>query len=87
MDEVASAVIGHCEEFRPDPPYRPELLKARLEGQGWMREPRVPPPSANLDDLPINDRYDAMKFFRAETIEVGVAVDERWEIDNDLIKL
>jgi hypothetical protein len=87
MDEIAGAVIGHCEQFRPEPPYKPELLKGRLAEQGWLREVRVPPPSPDLDELPINDRYDALKFFRRGAHEVGVAVEiEGWEISNDLIK-
>jgi hypothetical protein len=88
MEEIASAVIAHCEQFRPEPPYKPELLKERLEAQGWMREARVPPPSGNLDQLPINDRYDALKFFRTTAGDAtGVAVEiESWEINNDLIK-
>lgn len=87
MEEVAAAVIAHCEEFRPHPPYKPELLKRRLAAEGWIREPRVPPPSADLDGLPINDRYDALKFFRTGNGEVGVAIEmEGWEITNDLIK-
>jgi hypothetical protein len=87
LDEIGAAVVAHCEEFRPDPPYRPELLKARLEEQGWLREPRVPPPDSALDALPVNDRYDALKFFRHDGGEVGVAVEiEPWQINNDLIK-
>jgi hypothetical protein len=87
MDEIAGALIAHCDEFRPAPPYKPELLKARLAEVGWMRESRVPPPSADLDELPINDRYDALKFFRSGGSEVGVAIEmEGWEINNDLIK-
>jgi hypothetical protein len=42
MEEIAGAVIAHCEQFRPEPPYKPELLKERLEAQGWIREARVP---------------------------------------------
>lgn len=87
LDEVAGAVVSHCEEFRPEPRYRPELLKARLEEQGWLREARVPPPDPTLDSLPVNDRYDALKFFRRDQREVGVAVEiEPWQINNDLIK-
>jgi hypothetical protein len=85
-DEIARAVIGHCEQFRPEPPYKPEQLKSRLEDMGWSREARVPPPSQALDALPINDRYDALKFFEAEGCEVGVAVEiEPWQVNNDLI--
>src|SRR5205807_106571 len=73
--------------FRPEPPYRPELLKGRLENQGWLREPRVPPPDPHLDALPINDRYDALKFLPRKGHDVGVAVEiEPWQINNDLIK-
>ena len=87
MEEIAGAVIAHCEEFRPDPPYKPKLLQKRLADQGWMTEARVPPPSADLDELPINEKYDALKFFRTGTSEVGIAIEiERWEITNDLIK-
>jgi hypothetical protein len=87
IDEIAAAVIGHCEEFRPAPPYKPELLKARLGAAGWMREARVPPPSPDLDGLPINDRFDALKFFDSEGGQVGVALEiEGWEIHNDLLK-
>lgn len=87
IQEIFQAVTGHCEEFRPSPPYRPELLKARLEAFDWIREPRVPPPSPDLDELPINDRFDALKFFGDSDHEVGVAIEiEGWEINNDFLK-
>src|SRR6266513_550303 len=31
LDEIGAAVVAHCEEFRPEPPYKPELFKGRLE--------------------------------------------------------
>jgi hypothetical protein len=84
---IFQAVTAHCEEFRPSPPYKPELLKARLQALGWTREARVPPPSEDLDKLPINDRFDALKFFPSSEGEVGVAIEiEGWEINNDLLK-
>jgi hypothetical protein len=87
MEEIADAITDHCEQFRPDPPYKPELLKARLAERGWLREQRVPPPSPELDHLPINDRYDALKFFPLAEGEAGVAIEiEGWEISNDLLK-
>ena len=50
-------------------------------------EPRVPPYSPAHDDLPINERYDALAFFERDGEEVGVAVEmEDWEIYNDLLK-
>jgi hypothetical protein len=87
VDEIGRAVMEHCEEFRPEPPYKPTLLQARLKEQGWLTEPRVPPPDPALDSLPINDRYDALKFFPHAGREVGVAVEiEKWDINNDLLK-
>lgn len=47
----------------------------------------MPPYSHERDDLPINERYDALKFFDRDGEEVGVALEiEDWEIYNDLLK-
>jgi hypothetical protein len=88
LEEIEQAVLAHCEEHRPAPPYKPQLIKDRLEPLGWRREVRVPPYDPALDDkLTINERYDIFKFFQTPSREIGVAVEmEGWEIQNDLLK-
>jgi hypothetical protein len=87
LAELEQAVLGHCEANRPTPLYKPQEYKKRLAVQGWIPEARVPPYSPEHDELPINDRYDALKFFERNRHEVGVALEiEGWEIYNDLLK-
>ncbi len=69
------------------PPYRPQLLKARLRIHGWMSEVRVPPLDPAFDDAAINERYDMLKFFAADGDEVGVAIEmDNWMVHRDLLK-
>ena len=85
--EIEEAILGHCEANRPAPLYKPQEYKKRLALHGWIPEPRVPPYSPTHDDLPINERYDALKFFEGNGEDVGVAIEmEDWEIYNDLLK-
>jgi len=85
--EIEEAVLGHCEANRPEPLYRPQEYKKRLAAHGWLPEVRVPPYTPAHDDLPINERYDTLKFFERDNEEVGVALEmEGWEIYNDLLK-
>jgi|SRR5581483_3432571 len=87
LAEIEEAVLGHCEAYRPEPPYKPQEYKKRLAAHGWLPEVRVPPYSPTHDNLPINERYDALKFFEVAGEEVGVAIEmEDWEIYNDLLK-
>lgn len=87
LAEIEDAVLGHCEAHRPEPAYKPQEYKKRLARYGWLPEVRVPPYSPAHDDLPINERYDALKFFEVDGDEVGVAIEmEDWEIYNDLLK-
>lgn len=87
LDEIQDAVLGHCEQHRPAPPYKPQLLKERLKQYGWIPEPRVPPFDPDLDDRSINERYDALKFFSADGGEIGVAVEmDNWMVHRDLLK-
>jgi hypothetical protein len=88
LAEIEQVVLAHCEEHRPAPPYKPQLIKQRLAPLGWLPEVRVPPfDPANDSVLRINERYDALKFFPTTNGEVGVALEmEGWEILNDLLK-
>lgn len=87
LAELEEAVLGHCEANRPAPRYKPQEYKKRLAVHGWIPEVRVPPYSPEHDDLPINERYDALKFFDRDGGQVGVALEmEDWEIYNDLLK-
>jgi hypothetical protein len=87
LAQIEEALLGHCEANRPEPLYRPQEYKKRLAVHGWIPEARVPPYSAEHDDLPINERYDALKFFAQDGEEIGVALEmEGWEIYNDLLK-
>ena len=87
LDEIRDAVLGHCEEYRPAPPYKPQLLKERLKRHGWIPEVRVPPFNPKLDDLPIYERYDMLKFFPRDGGEVGVAIEmDNWMVHRDLLK-
>jgi hypothetical protein len=87
LDEIRDAVLAHCEEYRPTPPYKPQLLKSRLNDQGWISEVRVPPYSSRLDGKPINERYDMLKFFVLGGREVGVAIEmDNWMVHRDLLK-
>jgi hypothetical protein len=82
LEEIRGAVLGHCNENRPTPPYSPQLLKKRLMQHGWIPEVRVPPLDPKLDDEPINERYDMLKFFEVDDHEVGVAI----EMDNWMVR-
>lgn len=85
--EIEEALLGHCEASRPAPLYKPQQYKKRLAVHGWIPEAPVPPLSPELDDLAINERYDALKFFERDGSEVGVALEmEGWQIYNDLLK-
>jgi hypothetical protein len=88
LAEIERAVVGHCEGFRPAPPYRPQLIKKLLEPHGWLPEVRVPPYDPVHDDaLTINERYDLLKFFDVEGGRVGVAVEmNNWMVHRDLLK-
>ncbi len=87
LAELEEAILGHCEAWRPEPLYKPQEYKKRLVDHGWIPEVRVPPYSSEHDDLPINERYDALKFYPRDGEEVGVALEmEGWEIYNDLLK-
>ena len=48
---------------------------------------RVPPLNPALDDKPINERYDMLKFFASSGNEVGVAIEmDNWMVHRDLLK-
>ena len=86
LAELEEAILGHCEANRPEPLYRPQEYKKRLAVRGWIPEARVPPYSSEHDHLPINERYDALKFFERHGEEAGVALEmEDWQIYNDLL--
>jgi hypothetical protein len=90
LDEIREAVLGHCEQYRRArlaPPYQPQLLKERLQPYGWIPEVRVPPLNPKLDDRPIYERYDMLKFFLRDGGEVGVAIEmDNWMVHRDLLK-
>src|SRR5262245_28175129 len=75
LGELKEAVLGHCEANRPSPLYKPQEYKKRLAVHGWIPEARVPPYSPEHDDLRINERYDALKFFERDQEQVGVALE------------
>jgi hypothetical protein len=50
--------------------YKPQEYKKRLAVHAWIPEARVPPYSPEHDDLPINERYDVLKFFERDGEEV-----------------
>jgi hypothetical protein len=87
LAEIEQAVIAYCSAHAPNPPYRPQEIKAYLAPMGWIPEIRVPPFDAKYDGLPINDRYDIWKRFELDGEPVGVAIEmERWEVWTDLLK-
>jgi hypothetical protein len=87
LDEIRKAVLDHCEEHRPAPPYSPQLLKARLNATAWISEVRVPPYRPSLDGRPMNERYDMLKFFALGGREVGIAIEmDNWMVHRDLLK-
>jgi hypothetical protein len=88
LQEIETAILAHCTANHPmPPPYRPQAYKDQLAVFGWLREVRVPPYTADDDQLPINERYDAFKFFGAADREVGVALEmEGWQINDALLK-
>jgi hypothetical protein len=86
-DEIKFSVIGHAYATAPAPTYKPEALKRLLIKRGWIPEVRVPPYSAEHDQLPINDRFDLYKVFDLGKSKVGIAIEiERWEVWQDLLK-
>jgi hypothetical protein len=86
LAEIRKAVIDHCEEHAPNPPYRPQAIKQRL-APSWVPEVRVPPFASKHDELPINDRYDLWKPFKLEERWIGLAIEiEKWEVWTDLLK-
>lgn len=87
LAEIEQAVVAHCLDYAPEPPYRPQEIKKRLAPHGWIPEVRVPPFDPQYDELPINERYDIWKAFelRGEPVGVGIEV-ERWEVWTDLLK-
>jgi hypothetical protein len=87
LAEIEQAVIAHCAEHAPQPPYRPQEIKKRL-APSWRPEVRVPPFGPQYDNLPINDRYDLWKSFELDGgARIGVAIEmERWEVWTDLLK-
>lgn len=88
LAELETAVLAHCEEFRPNPPYRPQLIKELLKPHAWLPEVRVPPYDPAQDDvLTVNERYDLLKFFDADDGRLGVAVEiDNWMVHRDLLK-
>ncbi len=88
LTEIEQAVVAHCEEHAPKPPYRPQEIKKRL-APSWRPEVRVPPFEPQYDDLPINDRYDLWKSFELDGgAQIGVAIEmERWEVWTDLLRV
>jgi hypothetical protein len=87
LREIEAAVLAHCAATAPEPPYKPQAYKKELSAYGWLPEVRVPPYAPERDDWPINERYDAFKFFQRDGEEVGVAIEmEGWEINNDLLR-
>jgi hypothetical protein len=88
LSEIERAVVSHCEASAPSPAYRPQDIKRLLAPAGWQPELRVPAFSADWDHLPINERYDLFKTFDSVGGQGGVAIEiEKWEIQNDLLKL
>jgi hypothetical protein len=87
LGELRDAVLQHCRETSPSPPYKPERIKQLMKPAGWVPEVRVPPLSSAYDALPINDRYDLWKVFETNRREVGVGIEiEKWEVWHDLLK-
>src|SRR4051794_24104128 len=88
LDEIRSAVVAHCEAGAPTPTYNPQEIKRLLKPHGWQPEKRVPTYSPDWDHLKGNERYDVLKTFELDGEEIGVAIEiEKWEIQNDLLKL
>src|SRR5262245_50925857 len=71
ISEIEQALLTHCEANRPEPLYKPQEYKKGLAIHGWIPEARVPPYLPEHDNLPINQRYDALKFFRRNGEEFG----------------
>ena len=87
LQEIAEAVVSHCEANYPAPKYQPEAIKHLLRPHGWSTEVRVAPYDPAWDQLPINERYDAWKAFESDGEAVGVAVEMApWDIWGDLLK-
>lgn len=87
VGELRDAVLQHCRETAPAPPYRPQRIKQLMKPSGWVPEVRVPPLMQAYDTLPVNDRYDLWKTFCAGGGSIGVGLEiERWAIWTDLLK-
>ncbi len=87
LEELRDAVLQHCRETAPAPPYKPQRIKQLLKPAGWIPEVRVPPLSNAYDALPVNDRYDLWKVFKADGYNVAVGLEmEKWEVWHDLLK-
>lgn len=87
LEEIREAVLSYCNEHRPIPAYKPQLLKHRLKPHGWLPEVRVPPLNPELDGLPINERYDLFKFIDKDEAQIGVAIEmDNWMVHRDLLK-
>jgi hypothetical protein len=87
LGEIERAVLAHCADNAPEPPYKPQEIKKRLAPLGWIPEVRVPPYDPQYDELPINERYDIWKAFDFGGEPAGVAIEmERWEVWTDLLK-
>lgn len=88
LAEIESAVLAHCQAGFPRPPYKPQEIKRHLAPVGWLPEKRVPPFSPAFDHLRGNERFDLFKAFEHDGSTIGVAIEiERWEIQNDLLKM
>jgi hypothetical protein len=61
LAEIEQVVVGHCVDYAPERPYRPQEIKKRLAPAGWVPEVRVPPFDAQRDELPINERVGCAK--------------------------
>ena len=88
LEEIAQAVIAHCQAHAPAPPYKPQEIQRRLTPLGWLPEVRVPPYDPRHDRRPINERYDLYKVFERDNgTWVGVAIEiEKWEVWTDFLK-
>lgn len=87
LGQIERAVLAHCSQYAPEPPYKPQEIKRRLKPDGWIPEVRVRPYDPQHDELPINDRYDLWKPFDLDGQVIGVAIEiEKWEVWNDLLK-
>lgn len=87
LGELRDAVLQHCRQTAPTPPYKPQRIKQLMKPAAWIPEVRVPPLSKAYDALPVNDRYDLWKVFETGGHNVGVGLEmEKWEVWHDLLK-